>query len=76
MIIIHLFANTDNESESVTSANKINNLDSDISSIINLRRGFPNNPMIGNLNILSWGNKINYLREMFPKCPTDIVYSE
>ena len=59
------FINTDSESEllreSVTGDKKINNLESDVSGLINLREEFPNNPMIGYLNINSLGNQINYL---------------
>ena len=31
--------------------------------------------MIGYLNINNLGNKVNYLREVFLKCPIDIVHS-
>ena len=63
------FVNTDSESdllrESVTGDKKINNLESDVSGLINLREEFPNNPMIGYLNINSLGNQIKIF---FVKC--------
>ena len=71
------FVNTNSESdllrESVTGDKKINNLESDVSGLINLREEFPNNPVIGYLNINSLGNQINYLSEVFLKCPINIV---
>ena len=71
------FLNTDSESdllrENVTGDKKINNLESDVSDLIDLRKEFPNNSMIGRLNIDSLGNKINYLPEVFLKCPIDMV---
>ena len=71
------FVNTDSESdllrENLTGDKKINNLESGVSGLIDLRKEFPNNSMIGRLKIDSLGNKINYLREVFLKCPFDMV---
>ena len=71
------FVNTDSESDllrkSVPGDKKINNLESDVSGLINLRNEFPNKPTTGYININTLGNTINYLREVFLKCPFDIV---
>ena len=44
-----------------------------MSGLINLRKKFPNKAMIEYLSINSLGNKINYLWEVFLKCPIDTV---
>ena len=73
------FKYTDSKSdplrESVTGDKKLNNLESDVSGLIYLKKDFLNNPMIGYLNINNLGNKVNYLHEVFLKCPIDIVHS-
>ena len=62
---MYILQNKDSEfdllRENVTGDKKRNNLESDVSGLINLREEFPNNPMIGYLNINSLGNKINFL---------------
>ena len=69
--------NTDSESnflrENAAGDKKRNNLESDVSGLTNLRKEFPSKPKIGYLNINSLGNKINYLRKVFFKCPIDRV---
>ena len=61
--------NTDSESdlltERVTGDKKMTNLESDVSGLINLRKKFPNNPMIAYPNINSLGSKINHLPKIF-----------
>ena len=65
LIMMYILQNKDSEfdllRENVTGDKKRNNLESDVSGLINLREEFPNNPMIGYLNINSLGNKINFL---------------
>ena len=46
---------------------------SSISKLIELRNKYPNNPIIGYLNINSLRNKIIDLREIMTKAPLDIV---
>ena len=51
-----------------------NSLNNDISSLINLRKDFSENPILSYLNINSLGGKFDNLREFYFKAEVDILY--
>ena len=61
----------------LTSASgETNDFDSDIGGLINLRKAYQNNPLIGNIDINSLREKIKSLREVLSKAPIDICVDE
>ena len=50
-----------------------NDFDSDIDGLINFRKAFQNNPLIGYININSLREKIVSLREVLSKASIDIL---
>ena len=69
--------NLKNQQESVANqiSNKPKNTNHnlDIEELINLRKLYTNNPIIGYLNIHSPRNKITWLREVCGKAPIDLL---
>ena len=61
----------------LTSASgETNDFDSDIGGLINLRKAYQNNPLIGNIDINSLREKIKSLREVLSKATIDICVDE
>ena len=57
----------------LTSASgETNDFDSDICGLINLRKAYQNNPLIGNIDINSLREKIISLRDVLSKAPIDL----
>ena len=73
MNIVNNNKNFKPQTKSVTVGKTSSNIESDISELISLRKRFPNNPMIGYLNINHIGNKIINLRDICFKAPIDIL---
>ena len=70
-------ANFKKQRESVANqiSNKAKNTNHnlDIEGLINLRKFYTSNPIIGYLKINSMKNKITQLREVFRKAPIDLI---
>ena len=69
----YLFSNFDDRFW-LNESHQTNDFDSDIDSLINLRKAYQNNPLIGYININPLREKIVSLREILSKAPIDILY--